>query len=55
MYIFTKSVQVHFWGKAKVDSSVFTVSEGGIVQEGGKIVSDLWGPTCKMSRLGSND
>ena len=43
------------WGKAKVDSSDFTVSEGGIVQKGGKIFSDLWGHTCKMSRLGSYD
>ena len=42
-------------GKAKVDSFVFTVSKGGIVQKEGEIVSYLWGPTCKMSILGSND
>jgi hypothetical protein len=29
-------------GKAKVDSSVFTVSKGGIVQKREKIVSDVF-------------
>ena len=29
-------------GKAKVDSSVFTVSKGGIVQKRGKIVSNVF-------------
>ena len=44
-------------GKAKVDSSVFTVSEGGIVQKGERLFltrNRYLSPTCTVFLLGSS-